>query len=388
MIVTLRLWLPEELNPYGGRPGSVVLAQQLADFSRAYPDLQVEVIVRKTHGRGGLLDFLRTARLAAPSVLPDLVVLDAADLAAASGSDLVQPLDDLLSPAAAMDRFPFAIAMGQVQTRTMGLVLGVDTQYLAYRTSLFDSPVDEPAIGAFNMISWTQVISAPSQFVFPAAGVDRRVNDATLIQYLGAGGQLADAEGKPQIDRAVMLRVMKFYSECVDTGVISPALVLDLSAEGQAWELFKEGVGGLAVVPATRYWREADETMAFAPVPTQDRTPVSIVRGWTISMVSASPSRQRLAVLLLDWLMAHDHNAEWSRASGYLPGTRGALQLWDVSSAERAMMFAILENARPLPQNEVTSLAGIAMQEGVVAFLSGRATPEEAAGIAVETLTR
>jgi len=52
------------------------------------------------------------------------------------------------------------------------------------------------------------------------------------------------------------------------------------------------------------------------------------------------------------------------------------------------MMFAILENARPLPQNEVTSLAGIAMQEGVVAFLSGRATPEEAAGIAVETLTR
>ena len=76
MIITLKLWLPEELDPYDRRAGANVLAQQLSDFSDTYyPDLQVEVTVKKAHGRGGLLDFMRTARDAAPSILPDLVVL-------------------------------------------------------------------------------------------------------------------------------------------------------------------------------------------------------------------------------------------------------------------------------------------------------------------------
>jgi len=77
MITTLGLWLPEEFDPYGEGSAADVLAQQLTDFSKAYPDLQVEVTVKKAGGRGGLLDFLRTARDAAPSILPDLIVLDA-----------------------------------------------------------------------------------------------------------------------------------------------------------------------------------------------------------------------------------------------------------------------------------------------------------------------
>ncbi|RLC93398.1 MAG: hypothetical protein DRI77_11965, partial [Chloroflexi bacterium] len=108
MIITLGLWLPEELDPYGGGAGADVLAQQLTAFSKVHPDLQVEVTVKQAHGRGGLLDFLRTARDAAPSVLPDLVVLDAAELETAAGSGLVQPLDSILSPAEMTDRFPFA----------------------------------------------------------------------------------------------------------------------------------------------------------------------------------------------------------------------------------------------------------------------------------------
>ena len=93
MIVTLELWLPQELAPYGVEPGAALLAQQLDDFSEAYPDLQVDVLVKKARGRGGLLDFLRTARDAAPAVLPDVVVLDAAELETAARSGLIRPLD-------------------------------------------------------------------------------------------------------------------------------------------------------------------------------------------------------------------------------------------------------------------------------------------------------
>jgi ABC-type glycerol-3-phosphate transport system substrate-binding protein len=355
-----------------------MLTQHLLDFSKAYPDLQVEVVVKKAQGRGGLVDFLRTARDAAPSLLPDIVILDTTDLETAAGSQLLQPLDELLSPSLAVDRFPFAIEMGQVQTQTMGFVLGVETQHLAYRPDVFESPI----------VTWTQIISSPESFVFPAAGDDQNVNDSTLTQYMAAGGELSDAEGEPTLSEGALLSVFNFYSDCLSTGVISPSVVLGLSNETEAWELFKAGSAGLAVVPTRNYWTESDETMSFVPIPTRDGTYFSTVQGWTISLVATDPSRQKLSMLLLDWLIAHDHNAEWTQATGYLPGTRGALQLWNVSSTERIDLANILNAARPFPDNQALTSTGPALQEGLEALLRGKANPEEAAVIAAGNVRR
>jgi len=413
VIVILELWLPEELDPYGDGPGAAILARQLADFSRVYQDLQVEVIVKKAHGRGGLLDFLRAARDAAPSVLPDLVVLDAADLRTAAGSDLIQPLDQLLSSAEMAERFPFAVEMETVDGRTMGFVIGADMQHLAYRPAVLESP---PA-------SWTQVLSSSESLLFPAGGRDRQVNDATLIQYLAVGGKLTDEEGKPALDGDALAGVLDFYSDCMGTvaisptitptitstvgtgeapplitptitstisaGVISPTVVLNIRDADQAWELFKEGEGGMTVVWASRYWLEADGTMAPASIPTRDGYPLTIARReWVVAMVADDPARQALALLLLEWLITPDHNGQWTRAAGYLPGARSALRAWNVSSADRAVLRSILDAAVPAPDPEVMAAVGPAMQEALVAVLRRRATPEEAAASAVQSLAR
>ncbi|MFQ6100004.1 MAG: extracellular solute-binding protein [Anaerolineae bacterium] len=375
-IITLGLWLPEEMDPYGEEPGADLLAQQLTDFSKTYPDLQVEVTVKKAHGRGGLLDFLRTARDAAPSVLPDLVVLDAADLEAAARSGLVQPLDHLLSPAEMSDRFPFAAQLGTVNEQTLGFVTASDMQHLAYRPTLFDSPP----------VSWTQVISPPIPFFLPAGGRDGQANDVTLIQYLAAGGRLTDADGNPWLDEDVMVSVLTFYSDCIGTTTISPTIVLGITDADQAWERFQAGEGGMAVVRASRYWLEADETVAAAPVPTHDGHPFSIARGWVVAMVTDDPARQALAVLLLNWLIAPEQSAQWTQAAGYLPGTRSALRLWDVSDVDWAMLRGMMEAAVAAPQPEVMATIGQAMQEALEAVLRRQATPEEAAAAAIEIL--
>jgi ABC-type glycerol-3-phosphate transport system substrate-binding protein len=376
MIVTLGLWLPEELNPYGQWPGADVLAQQLDDFGDVYPDVQVEVLVKKAHGRGGLLDFLRTARDAAPSILPDLIVLDATDLETAAGSGLIQPLDDLLSTTQVNDPFPFATELGTVNEQTMGFVIGADMQHLAYRPTVFDS----------RPVSWTQIISPAVPFLFPATGRDRQVNDATLIQYLAAGGKLTDPDGQPWLDEEVMVSVLGFYSTCIGTGTISPTVVLHITDADQSWERFQAGEGEMAVVRAGRYWLETDETIAAAPIPTRDGQPLSIARGWVVAMVTGDPARQALAMLLLDWLVAPDHSAQWTQAAGYLPGTRGALRTWDVSSADRAMLRSVMEAAVPAPRPEVMETTGRVLQETLEAVLRRRATPEEAAAGAIESL--
>ena len=376
MIVTLELWLPEELDPYGGGPGADLFAQQLDDFSDVYPDVQVEVLVKKAHGRGGLLDFLRTARDAAPSILPDLVVLDAGELETAARSGLIQPLDDILSPAEMADRFLFSIGLGTVDEQTLGFVVGADMQHLVYRPDRFESPP----------VSWTEIISPPVPFLFPVGTRSQSVSDATLIQYLAAGGKLTGEDGGPWLDESVMVSVLGFYSACVSTGTISPTVVFRTRDAGQAWEQFQNGEGEIAVVPASRFWLEADETVAAAAIPTQSGQPLSIAQGWALGMVTDDPVRQSLAVLLLDWLIAPDHNGQWTQAAGYLPGTQGALRIWDVSNAGRAVLRSLMEAAVPPPRPEVIAVVGPAMQEAVDSVLRGWATPEEAAAAAVKRL--
>ncbi len=385
MIITLGLWLPEELDPYGGGPAADTLARQLTEFSQAHPDLQVEVTVKPAYGRGGLLDFLRTARDAAPSVLPDLVVLDAAELETAAGLGLVQPLDPLLSLAEMTDRFPFAAELGTVDEQTLGFVVVADMQHLAYRPVLLDSPP----------VSWTHVISPPVPFLFPAGGRDRQINDATLIQYLAAGGQLTDPEGRPWLDEEAMVSVLGFYSDCTSitpisptyqTPAISPTLVLNITDADQSWELFQAGEGGMTVVRASRYWLEADETVAAASIPTHDGRPFSVARGWVIAVVTDEPARQSLATLLLNWLLAPEHSAQWTQAAGLLPGTRGALRAWDISDSDRTVLRNTMEAAVAAPPPDVMATAGRAMQDALEALLRRKASPEDAAAAATEIL--
>ncbi len=435
MIVTLGLWLPEELDPYGNGPGADRLANHLDDFSNAYPDIQVEVVIKQAHGRGGLLDFLRTAREAAPTVLPDLVILDAAELETAARSGLVQPLDTLLPTNLLADRFPFATGMGTVDDQTLGFIMGVDLQHAVYRPAQIPTPP----------ISWTHQLSTPISFLFPAGGRDRKVNDATLIQYLAAGGKLMDDDGTPTLDPDVLTQVLGFYADGVraaqptptptptvvptttptavptvkpprevtatldltaslsisststpttpqptQPGVyltISPTIVLSIVDTDQTWELFQKGIGDLAIVSTSRYWTTADDTLAPAPIPTENGYPFSIARrGWVIAIVTEDPTRQALAALLLNWLVAPDHNGAWTQEVGYLPSTRGTLRMWDVSSSDRTVLRHILDAAAAPPSDQALEQVGPAIQEALQAVLRGWSTPEEAAAAAVESL--
>lgn len=374
MITSLNLWLPQELDPYGERPGADLLSQQLDDFNEAHPDVLLDVTVKAAHDRGGLLDLLRTASGAAPSILPDLVVLDAADLETAVRADLVQPLDQILPSSHASDLLPFAVQMGRVDEQTYGFVFGSDMQILAYRRNVVASPP----------ITWTQVVSPPMPFVFAAGGQGHQVNDATLIQYLAAGGHVVDTEGSPALDEAALISVLTFYSDCIGSGTLSPMVALDISDADEAWEQFQAGWGDVAVVPASRYVLEGDDSIAIASLPTRDGRPFSIARGWVIAIVTDDPARQELAAQVLEWLVAADRHAEWTQAAGYLPGTRSALQRWDAPGGERVALRNVMEAAVPPPRREVLATVGPAMQAGLESVLRGLATPEEAAAEALQ----
>jgi ABC-type glycerol-3-phosphate transport system substrate-binding protein len=390
LITTIKLWLPEELDPYDDNPGANVLMQQLTEFNRTHHNIQIEVTVKKVHGRGGIIDYLNTAREAAPSVLPDLVIVGAQELDTLAALRHIQPLDDLLASERRDDLFPFAVQMGTVGEQTgvtdslMGLVISTDVHHMVYRTDLFSVPP----------VSWGQIITPPIPFIFPAGDVDDQINEVTLIQYLAAGGELFDEEGNPKLDTRALVRVLTFYDDCVKTGAISPTVVLEITDTDQAWQTFETGLGDITVVQASQYWSQfltgyLDESFSIASVPTQDGQPLTIAReSWAIAMVTQDSDRQAQAMTALDWLITPENNAEWTQAVGYLPSTRSALRLWDIPVTDQLALRAVLEAAVPAPPMDTIQYIGPAIQTAVKEVLTGNLTPQEAAIAAAQSLVK
>ena len=373
LVTTLTLWVPPDLNPYGEEAGAALLAQRLESFGQTHDDLQVEVIVKKAQGRGGLLDFLRTASLAAPSVLPDLILLDTADLRVAAQAGLVQPMDGLLPEELAADRFPFAVDLGQVDDQTMGIPFTAEMEHLAYR----------PSLVARVPVTWTDVLSGGVSLVFPAAGQEDGVNDATLVQYLGAGGRLTDAEGNPQLEVEPLTAVLEFYAQAAEVGVISPTVLLSLADADGCWELFQNWQAGMAVVNARRFWTERDASAAPGVIPTRDGRVVALAQGWMLALVTDDPRRQEQAMQLAAWLLAPEWYGAWTQTTGYLPATREGLAGWTLAEGERAMLEALLEGAQPVPLPSVRAAVGPPLQAALEGVLTGRRSPAGAAADAV-----
>jgi ABC-type glycerol-3-phosphate transport system substrate-binding protein len=368
--VDLQLWLPFELSPDGETAQAAVLAQQLADFAAGYASLTVEVTEKAADGEGGLLEFLLAAQDAAPSVLPDLAILDSDDLAEAYEAGLLQPLGDLLAPARLTDQFGFAADLASVAGEQVGFVLGSEILHAAYR----------PALVATPPVSWTQVTSGRISFLFPGVGQNGLVNDSTLIQYLGAGGDLASAQG--DLDGDALEDVLSFYRTAVFRGAIAPSTVLDIADADEAWDRFVGGEGALTVVRSTRYWLEADDTAAAVQLPTADGTPLTFGHGWVIVLITDSPARQSAALALIEALTAPEAHAAWTRAGGYLPATKSALRMWTDSSEDRSLLQALLESAQPRPQ--IPAGTAQAIQDALEAVLRGEATPAQAVAAVLE----
>lgn len=380
LMTTLTLWLPEELNPYGDEPGADLLSGRLADFGAAHPDLQVQVIIKKRRGRGGLLDFLRTASAAAPSVLPDLVVLDEADLQVAAQAGLLQPMDGRIPPDLEADLFPFAVGLGRVGDATFGLPLAAEVRHLAYLPTALPAPP----------ISWGEVLSAGLLLCFPAAGENGIPDDFTFIQYLGAGGRLTDEEGNPMLEEEPLTAVLDFYAQAVATGVISPPVVLSAGTDEECWTYFQRE-GGMTVVNSRRFWAgEEGATFGVAPeagpIPTRDGRPVTLAKGWVLALVATGPEQQQRAMALAAWLLDPGWYGAWTQSSGYLPVTRSGLGGWTVSAERWEVLGGILMGARePLPQS-LRKRLGPPLQMALEAVLQGRQSPAEAAARAVQSL--
>jgi multiple sugar transport system substrate-binding protein len=357
----LRVWLPAQFNPAAENPPAKLLAERLTKFESEHPGLKIEVRLKKEETEGEILNELSVTSAAAPSVLPDLVLLSRSDLEAAALKGLLHPIDGLSTTLEDPNWYGYAQQLGRIQNTGYGLPFMGDAMVLVYY----------PELGM--IVNWEDVLSSKGPLVFPAGNPDGLVG---LSLYASAGGQLLDPQGLPTLDEEVLTRVLTLVEQGRSKRIF-PASLSNVTNESQALQIYRTGSANKGIIWILNYHPISDGSIT--PLPGLDETPFSYATGWIWALAGSDPENQQAAVKLAEFLVEADFITEWTRATGYLP-TRPS----SVDEGDRTMT-AILESAHPIPSSTVIAVLGPLMQEALTRVLNGE-LPRDVAKSVIQKL--
>ena len=359
----LRIWLPVQFDPAADNDPANLLEQRLAEFQAQHPGLELEIRLKKMDSENDIVNLLSLTSLAAPSALPDLILLSRPDLEAAALRGLLHPIDGLSTSLEDPNWYGYAKELAHIQNTGYGLPLGGDALVLVYY----------PELG--TIVSWEDVLDSKGQIVFPAGNSQGLVG---LSLYASAGGEVLDAQGLPTLEAAALTRVLALVEEGVSKGVF-PTSLANVTTGAQTLQIYRTGSAetNKGIIWMLNYRVSEDGTIA--PLPGLDEAPFSYATGWIWALAGSNPENQQLAVELAEFLVADEFIGEWTRITGYLP-TRPS----SVEESDR-MMTAILESAHPIPANNVLVVLGPLMQEALTRVLNGE-KPEDVAASVVANL--
>ena len=366
----LTVWVPPDLMPSGETTGGQALLEQVATFDEDHPDLQVEFYAKRTQGPGSTLAYLRTAPPVAPSVMPDIVLLNREALVAAHNESLIVSIDELVDPAVVQELYPAAEELATVNETLVGLPYILDLHHAVYRETLFEEPPT----------SFADVLESTVPYVFPA-GPAGSVNRTLLQQYRAAGGTYVDQDGNPALDVDALRRVLTFYATANDAGRVNTVL-FQISDPAETWGMYQSGEAGFSTVSATEYLSNRDELLAatgLVTTPTETGTPFALVDGWMWVVVTNDPERQSAAMLLLNYLMNPVNQGAYTQAAGWLPTQRTALNVWGDTDNYVSFANTLLNNAEPVPDQGLLDVVGSALQMGFENVLLNGMLPVQAA---------
>ncbi len=374
--ITVHLWLPPQFDPNGNGPASKLLNARLAEFEVKNPTARLEIRMKAVDGPGGMLDDLVAANAAAPSALPDLVLLPRVLLESAAVKGLVYPYDGLSSIMDDGSWFEYALQLSHLKDRTYGIPFAADVMILAHSS---------PAMRA-TPLSLADVLAQRNILLFPAADPQALF---TICMYLAEGGKLQDDQGRPALDETRLTNILEYDQQASLAGVM-PYTLTQFTDDTQVWEALLEGQYPIAITWASTFLsdpRAAQANLGLAPLPTPDGTPFSLASGWSWALAGQDPVARRLGVQLAEFLVGNGFLAQWTQAAGYLPPRVGALQTWPESPL-RLVLEQVSNSAWLVPSPDLTATVGPVLQQAVMAVLEGRRDAQAAAKAAISQISR
>ncbi len=372
--ITITLWTVDDFSPQIS-----LVNQTLATFQEKSPTDSVAVFLKKASGQASALDYLQTMPTVAPELLPDVIILRDDQLARAWRTGLLQPLSGKLDRTIIQDLLPAAAALGTVDDQLVAIPLELNTEHLVVNTTLITP----------TPLQWQDVISQNTTYRFAAAGANNTLSDATLVQYLSAGGTLVDADGAPKIDADALRAVLHYYQSLLKNGTIS-AKMLDAANPIDFWPDYKNGDIALTHIDSHTYLSDRHQlhTSVPAAIPTQNGEPLTIVHGWVMVLVTHDPFRQEAALRLMETFLSTEANAAWASYAQSIPSRQSAFSLVADDDPYWQFLGDYLTAGIAPPRFKGFDALSSSMQQAVVAVLNSDATVDEAVKTALDSLEK
>jgi multiple sugar transport system substrate-binding protein len=372
----LRIWLPPEFDPQANNPAGQILDARLQAFASANPGLNLEVRVKALAGEGGMLESLVATNVAAPFVVPDLVLLPRPLLESATLKGLLYPFDGLTNLMDDPNWYDYARQAARIQSSTYGIPFAGDALAFVYQ------PVFTETL-ANNL---EDLISLGEPLIYPAADPQALF---TLSLYLAQGGSLQDNQGRPMLDKNALISIFEFDKQASEAGMM-PAWLTQYANDSQVWDAFLSNPYHMAITWVSAYLSHqlgTPDNLALARLPTMSNVPFTLATGWSWALSSQEATRRSLAVSLAEYLVDKDFLSQWTSAAGYLPPRKDAYQNWQDAQL-RSTVNQISSSAALIPPVDMVSSIGPAIEQALISILKAQSDPQTAAQAVISQINQ
>jgi ABC-type glycerol-3-phosphate transport system substrate-binding protein len=324
------VWLPAFTGIATEGSAGTILTNAFHQFEQRNPTIRLDIQIKADVGTASLFNFLRSAQQVAPTILPDLVLINTQQLWQIVDLGMVVALTEEELPNA--EFFPVTRTAVQYHNATVGIPYTVDVTHLAYDIDTVKTPPR----------TWTELADNNQTMLFPAAEIG--TTNETLLQYVGAGGELLEDGGIS--DPAVLEAYFTFVTQAHKLGIIPPS-VLDMPGFNSVWRAFAEDRSELAIVQVTQFYPNAAgiKPPGYTFVPTQKGDPITISDTWAFAILTEDAQRRALALSLINELLMPEVQGPWSQFVARLPSQPASLALWTQSNNYRDFVQTLLDDA-------------------------------------------
>lgn len=366
----ITIWVPTFLAPSDETPEGKLFLERLNAYEELNPEITIQIRVKAGSGPAGLLETLIAANAAAPSALPDIVAFNPSSLISAALKGLVVPLNDISEPLTQPKWYQHAIESVFIGDAFFGIPFISDTDVFAYRKDTFESPP----------LAWGDLLNGTESFIFPGGDKDAHF---TLAQYISLGGEVRDEDGRPNLSLNTLMEILEFYSTSESAGLL-PLSALQYVSSDETWEVLRQIGVSSAVIPLQTYLNQSTGNMYIVqPLPTSDGDGIVLTRSYTWSIVDSDAVNQTQALNLINWLLEPEFLGPWANLLGMLPATSEAISHWP-SEDSVAVVNQLVRVAVPMPNDEIVTTLGPALQLAIEEVLFNRSTPNAAARTAID----
>ncbi|MGI6375582.1 MAG: extracellular solute-binding protein [Anaerolineae bacterium] len=375
-ITELSVWLPPDIArasvPLQGR--ALLYIDALAEAADLPGSVRLATTTKSLLGPAGIVESALATTPVMPERLPDLVLIDAAELQSLVSAGLAQPLDDALPQEAWATFLPFAREAVTVDGTPYGAPLCTDLTLLVYGTEQAPEP---PA-------TWQALLRGDDLLLFPAAA-GAATSDTLLTLYLSEGGSIEPRD--PLIDTTALTRALSAVQLGREAGRIH-ADAIDTADADQSWAAYATGKADMVVSSSAQLLRGGSQLSgtAFTVVPNSGSQQVSIAHTLAWVILTTNPERQQLAFDLVRASVTDQQQRVLARRTFHLPAVQAAIDA-ETAGAWHDRLSGQLAVASPAPAFPNYDLLNRSLMWALASVLRGQAGPTEAANLAAVRLS-